>query len=291
MGWGDYSQDRRQIRAMANHYHTAPVDVTFVQNQKSEINEGMSPNGVTVREARDSEEHPNVVPIMLFLDVTGSMGVIPEMLIKDGLPTLVSILLERGIADPTIMFAAIGDHFCDSAPLQVGQFEASDEKLDHWLQHTWLEGHGGGNGGESYGLAWYFAANHTDTDAFNKRGKKGYVFTVGDEPIHSQYDQRYLKHLMGTTCKAESDTTAAQLLAAAKEKNHVFHLHIGQSRRLDNRWKELLGDNLIEVSNYDDLPKIIAELILKCEGVAEKTEQPSDKTESAPAEQPHKIKY
>ena len=66
-------------------------------------------------------------------------------------------IIQSGIKDPQVLFLAIGDHECDTSPLQVGQFESSDELLEHWLTHVWLEGGGGGNRGESYALAWHFA--------------------------------------------------------------------------------------------------------------------------------------
>ena len=64
---------------------------------------------------------------------------------------------------------------CDSAPLQVGQFESSDELLDKWLTNIYFEAGGGGNGGESYALAWYFAALKTATDSMEKSvGRKAF---------------------------------------------------------------------------------------------------------------------
>ena len=85
------------------------------------------------------------------------MGHVPHALVQDGLPHIMETILKKGVEDPQVLFLAIGDHTCDEAPLQVGQFESSDELLDRWLTDVYLEGHGGGNDGESYMLAWYFA--------------------------------------------------------------------------------------------------------------------------------------
>ena len=38
------------------------------------------PQGVTVREARDGADHPNSTPIVVLFDVTGSMGVVPQIM-------------------------------------------------------------------------------------------------------------------------------------------------------------------------------------------------------------------
>ncbi|HAO33838.1 MAG TPA: hypothetical protein DCQ84_12920, partial [Candidatus Competibacteraceae bacterium] len=54
-------------------------------------------------------------------------------------------------------------------------------RIARQLRRLWLEKGGGGNACESYTLPWYFAATHTAIDCFEKRGKKGYLFTVGDE--------------------------------------------------------------------------------------------------------------
>lgn len=134
---------------------------------------------------------------MLGLDVTGSMGSVPEYLIKEGLPHIMDGIIEAGMPGPQVMFVGIGDHTCDRAPLQVGQFESSDELLDSWLEKIWLEGHGGANEGESYMLAWYFGAFHTAIDCHEKQDQKGYLFTVGDEPVLDSISGDSLKAIMG----------------------------------------------------------------------------------------------
>lgn len=58
------------------------------------------------------------------------------------------------VADPQVMFMAVGDATSDRAALQVGQFESTAELMDQWLTWCFLEGGGGGTGHESYELAF-----------------------------------------------------------------------------------------------------------------------------------------
>src|SRR6185369_14338805 len=117
--------------------------------------------------------------------VTGSKGSVPRSL-QAKLPQLLGLLLRKAyVRHPQILFGAIGDATCDRAPLQVGQFE-SDNRLDDDLSRILLEGGGGGQQTESYELAMYFMARHTTIDCFDKRGKRGYLFIIGDEMAYGQ---------------------------------------------------------------------------------------------------------
>ncbi len=263
MGYSGYSLENRTVRATSQQYSTKSVNEIFEQNAKRQIHEQMNPSGVVFRESMDSENHPNTIPIQLYLDVTGSMGHIPHQMIKDGLPTLMGSLIQNGVQDAALIFGAIGDHEADRFPLQIGQFESGDAELDMWLTRTYLEGGGGGNAGESYHLAWYFAANHIKTDAFDKRGKKGFVFTIGDEPCLVNLPQSAVKGIMGNTSVGQSNYTMEELLDAAQKKNHVYHIHLNHGGRACNpKWKQLLGDNLIEITDHTTVSKVISDIIL-----------------------------
>lgn len=263
MGDGKYSSFARSVRADDLGYKTKSTHEIFKQRS---INNAMNPHGVAIRESRDSNEHPNSISIILGLDVTGSMGSIPHFLVKEGLPNIMDKIITGGIADPQVLFLAIGDHQEDRSPLQVAQFESSDELLDKWLTDVWLEGGGGANEGESYLLAWYFAAYHTSIDCFEKRGEKGFLFTIGDEPTLKNLPKTAVKEMMGEG--QYSDYTSDSLLEKACEKYHVFHLHIKQTnaggrQETINGWKQLMSDKLIIVENKNDVASIIADTILK----------------------------
>lgn len=269
MGGGSYSISNKSLRNnIANSagvsYNNVTMDTiseVFEQNKKREAHELMSPYELKIRESRDSAEHPNSVPIIIGLDETGSMGHVPMELIRDGLPHIMGKIIEQGIPDPQVLFLGIGDHKADSYPLQVGQFESSDEKLDYWLTKVYLEGNGGGNGGESYTLAWYLAAYHTATDAWEKRKQKGFLFTVGDEHYHNTIEANWLKKTM-KHCSVESNQTAVELLAKVQQMYNVYHIHI-QRGHTANPWKELLGDNCIVVNDHKDVAKVIADIVTK----------------------------
>lgn len=263
MGGSFYSHSDRTFRAASAGYHTKSADQIFEQNQKRMIHESMEPKKALVRESRDSANHPNSVPIILALDVTGSMGRIPHYLVKDGLPNMMANIIQRGVQDPQILFLPIGDHECDRYPLQVGQFESGDAELDLWLTRTYVEGGGGGNSGESYLLAWYFGAEHTVTDSWEKRHQKGFIFTIGDEPCLRTLPNTVVNEIMGI--KPQASYSEKELLAKAQERYNVYHLHIMEGsagHRSLGYWKELLGDNCIQVNNHQDVSKVIAEIVV-----------------------------
>jgi len=264
MGSGSYSSSARELRAFSMGYDSKPAEEIFTQEA---INNGMNPQGINVRESRDSEEHPNSLAIILALDVTGSMGTVPHYLVKNGLPEIMSNIIDGGIKDPQVLFMGIGDHECDSSPLQVGQFESNDELLDKWLTDLFLEGRGGGNYGESYMLAWYFAEKHTSIDCLEKRNEKGFLFTIGDEPVLKSIPKSSLKEIMGEGQYDESMDSLV-LLERAREKYHVFHINIrqtasGSRQDVIDGWKQLMGDNLIIAERREDVARLIADTIKK----------------------------
>lgn len=265
MGGGFYSTTRSATRSAT--YSGQRRDEVF---RERGINKEMSPNGLAFREARDSEEHPESLPIIVALDETGSMGYIPEALVKGGLTKIMGNIMQNGIEHPQICFLGIGDHECDDAPLQVGQFESSDELLDKWLTSVYLEGNGGGNGGESYFLAWYFAARYTKTDHLEKRGKKGILITLGDELCLGNFSAKQQEVLMGNG--QYEDMNSQQILKEAAEKWDVYHILVtetfsGSRRHVQDGWKQLLKDNCVLVDDYNKIPSTIAKIVAEHEGV------------------------
>lgn len=244
---------------------------------KSHLIEEMNPSGVSIRESRDSEMHPVSTAIMIWLDVTGSMHQIPTYLVKESLADMMETMMNAGIANPQIHFGAIGDHTCDSAPLQISQFESSTQKLDKWLTSVYMEGGGGGNDGESYMLSWFFAGHHTAIDCFEKRGQKGFLFTIGDEKCLSSIPGHKLNDLMG---KGQyDDMNASELLSNAQKLYNVFHIHIEHSPQssrpeVKNGWKELLGDNCIIVQNQESVGRVIGEMVARGAGTIEMSTRP-----------------
>lgn len=275
MGGTRYDMDARFDRARKAGYGSKSAGEIFTQNAKRMAHESMNPKGVSFRESRDSEVHPNSVPIILGLDVTGSMGHIPHELIKEGLPKLMGGIIQGGVPDPALLFLGIGDHEYDNYPLQVGQFESGDEELDMWLTRTYIESGGGGNAGESYLLAWYFAAFHTRTDAFEKRNQKGILFTVGDEPCLKKLPASAVREIMGT---GQQTYTHHELLEEARKRYEVYHisvLHSDQAMRADRGWKELLGQNCLSIADHREIPNVIKGII--CETFKNKIFGATDK--------------
>lgn len=235
------------------------------------VHKELNPRGVAIRESCDSEQNPNSNAIIVGLDVTGSMGMIAHTMAKEGLGTLIESILDRKpVEDPHIMFMAIGDVRYDSAPLQVSQFEP-DIRIAQQLKDIYVEGGGGGNDSESYDLPWYFAGTHTKIDCFEKRSKKGYLFTIGDEMPPYGVEKTELQSLLEDG--AERDYDPQELLKLAEEKYHVFHVIVEQGsyaqrsvERVTNAWRQLLGKRAIGLNNYNYVAQVIVSAIEVSEG-------------------------
>lgn len=231
MGAGFYLADDAITRS-SRLYCSKSIEEVFT---RKEMSPEMNIRG-KVREACDSAEHPESYPVIIGLDVTGSMGVVPDRLIKGAFPKIMKKLEENGLRDVQVCFLGIGDHYGDKAPIQVGQFESSDELTEKWLKNIYIEEGGGNNDGESYLLAWYFAAFHTKIDSFDKRGIKGTLITVGDEPCHRVLDKATVSRLFGN---AEGDATASFLLEKAGRMWNIHHVNINDWA--SERYNSFLG--------------------------------------------------
>jgi hypothetical protein len=235
------------------------------------INKNLDPKGVKVRESRDSADNPNSTPIIVAIDVTGSMGIIADVLAREGLGTLFTEILDRKpITDPHLMFMAVGDANCDSAPLQVSQFEA-DNRIVEQLTQIYLEHGGGGNCFESYNLPWYFASAHTVHDSLIKRGKRGYLFTVGDEEAPQALTKEQIKKFIGDDL--ERTASPEEMLSEAQRSYDVFHIIIEEGSHARSHmdavvgsWNKLLGQHVIRLADHKKLAETIVAAIEVAEG-------------------------
>jgi hypothetical protein len=239
--------------------------------KESSMNPDLDPKDV-IRESRDSDLNPKSNAIIIACDVTGSMGMIAENLVRKGIGTLFQEIIDRKpVSDPHLMIMGIGDaDMNDEAPIQVSQFE-SDLTIMDQLEKIYVEGNGGGNQYESYDLPAYYAAFKTSIDCFEKRGKKGYLFTIGDEPPPPMTHKDNVKRLFGDSLQA--DMPYADVIAAAERMYNVYHIIIKEGwyamRHLDavkSDWSDLLGQRAIVLTDHTKLSEVIVSTIEVNEG-------------------------
>jgi len=242
--------------------------------QQTYIHKDLNPYKV-VRECCDSEEHPNTIPVILGLDVTGSMG---RACVKtaQNLNTIITSLYDK-FDDIEFMIMGIGDLSYDEAPIQASQFE-SDVRIAEHLDKVYMEHGGGGNGFESYTAAWYFGLYHTALDCW-KRGKKGIIITMGDEPLNPYLPKEKLNKVLGD--HVEADVETKDLYQFAKEKFDIYHIAINDKDdcykrykdRVDKSFSKVLGEDF-KIATLDELPKTIVDCIK--DSVGDVTTNPVD---------------
>lgn len=233
------------------------------------IDEAMKPYQI-VRECCDTDEHPETVPVILALDVTGSMGAGAVKVAQKLNQIMTDIYTNNSIKDVEFCVMGIGDVKYDHAPIQMSQFE-SDVRIAEWLDKIYFEHGGGGNSFESYTGAWYMGARHCKLDCW-KRGKKGIIITMGDELPNPYIPGGQLAMLTGDNLQGDVETQ--DLLREVSEKFDVYHISIEDgstshsyymnNAHLDVEWKKLLGEDHFFIAGLNDLPAKISNIIKEC---------------------------
>lgn len=275
MGGGSYS---------ASHYaaHTASkiaagttfsYDHTARATGRYTAHESVDPKklnaaGKNVREAFDNPDNPNTTPLVVAFDSTGSMRNTPRI-VQRKLTTLFGLLVRKGYLDsPAVSVATYGDAYCDRVPLQISQFEANNA-IDDALDNLILEGGGGGNGYETATLLWYYMNNHVVTDAWNKRGKKGYFFMIADE-IAGPLRPEHISEFIGDEAPKTADLTAEAIAKQLQEKWEVFVLLVDNSAAAMQGSHKFYGNlfganNVIVIENDENVSELIGALVGKLE--------------------------
>lgn len=275
MGWGSWTRDSFTNYVTTTKCMNVAIDATTgdatiacscsAQDMFTarELEPMLNPKGV-IRECFDTEEHPNTVPVILALDVTGSMGEAAVEVAKK-LNVVMTKLYDQ-ISDVEFMIMGIGDLSYDKYPIQASQFE-SDIRIMEQLDKVYFEFGGGGNSFESYTAAWYFGSRHTKLDCWN-RGKKGIIITMGDERLNP-----YLP-IQGRNCSFEGvigdtlqdNVETKDLYHEASEKFDIYHLDVNHGWRFDDgiagSFKEYLDDKHFRQVNLDNIADEIVDIII-----------------------------
>lgn len=251
MGYGSYSaadwSKLKSSRSLSSAKHESEIFKNTTCNPK------FDPRFIGTRECFDSADHPNTTPIVVGLDVTGSMGYLAVSIAKESLNDLIMKLYSTGaVEDPALMCAAYGDYL-DNYPLQVTQFEA-DIRIAEQLLELYFENRG--NGDVVPTCLWDFLSRHTNIDSINKRNKKGFVFTIGDgAEIRRDSVEKTIRNVVGDDIP---DATPESVLNEVQKKFHVFHIMVGE------RGNEYILNGrkmTIAKSDIDCIPEIIISTI------------------------------
>ena len=225
------------------------------------LDEALNPYNV-IRECCDSEEHPETIPVILALDVTGSMGKSSVEVAKK--LNIVMTDLYKKVKDVEFMIMAIGDLAYDCYPIQASQFE-SDIRIAEQLDKVYFEGGGGGNAYESYTAAWYFGARHTKLDCWN-RGKKGLIITIGDELINPYLLKNELENTTGDSL--QDDIGTKSLLEEVLPKYELYHLNVkdtysGSDPHNVESFAEFIGVDHVRNVSVNNIAENIVDIVSK----------------------------
>ncbi|MHA1233545.1 MAG: hypothetical protein ACTSQL_00490 [Promethearchaeota archaeon] len=184
-------------------------------------------------------------PIVIAVDVTGSMRTLPALIFEKLclLYNEVLYFLPEELKDTCeISFAAIGDAYTDSYPIQITDFGKGFE-LDENIKSLYPEGGGGGQSRESYELMAYYYAKHCATPDILKSPRPLFIF-IGDEGYYSKINRSQIMQLIGD--KPKTDLISEDIFNDLKSKFDVYILRVeysrsGEEEGIHKMWKKALG--------------------------------------------------
>ncbi|MBN1413172.1 MAG: hypothetical protein JW969_20195 [Spirochaetales bacterium] len=203
------------------------------------------------KQAADDLIPPSLVtqskaPLVIACDVTGSMGESPATIFSK-CPYLDLEGKQYLGDDMAISFAAVGDAYSDTYPLQVQPFSKGTD-LKSRLEALIIEGNGGGQARESYDLAaLYYAANVEMPKAIHPI----FIF-IGDEGLYDFVDKNQASRWARTSI--EGKMSYGDVLESLKRKYAVYAIRqpyqkVGGDKmsdadmRIHKQWADVLGED------------------------------------------------
>jgi hypothetical protein len=208
------------------------------------------------------------LPVVLELDVTGSMEKWPEFILER-VPTMYHELnavlqsydpkqLENNLVDVPqeldISIIAVGDATCDRYPLQVVNFQKHN-KLVKSINEIYPEGGGGGQLTESYELGAYYLLNHCKTE---KSLIKPICYIAGDEAFYDRVNSAQVKKLIGDDLK--QDLNSYDVIKQLNERFDVYVLRPeisytkDQYETVHRKWKQIIpGERVLRMEDPESI--------------------------------------
>jgi hypothetical protein len=195
-------------------------------------------------------------PIVCMLDVTGSMGNSVYAIYEKLGTFFIEIQKQNYLEDPAISFAAVGDCYCDSAPLQIAQFSQSMELIDY-LEQVYIEHGGGGQSCESYETMLYYYSKYCDL----KDPEMPFFFIIGDEGFYDRVKGGHREKFFGEALATDIKTEKVFDQIKQKFAGNVFLLHVpysGGDKKVVKQWRDILGENVVNLTD----PTLVVEVML-----------------------------
>lgn len=201
-------------------------------------------------------------PVVIDLDVTGSMGNWART-IYDKMPMFFGQIVQQNyLPDLSISFAANGDANGDDCPIQVCDF-AEGTALDADLAKIWLESGGGGGARETYELMAYYYAHFCKIP----EDSAPYFFFLADEGAYEEVKASHVRDLFGKSIKQNVSTKKVFTALKKKFKGNVFLIHkhyngnanSSTNKAIVSQWEDLLGSDHVLIMQD---PKAVVDVML-----------------------------
>lgn len=249
-------------------YSSATRSRTIDDYKATVIPKGMDPKEIRTRESRKSDLNPHPTPVVIALDVTGSMSRVVEACRKQ-LGTIFEQIIDRKpVTDPHVMAMAVDDMDYDKRALQATQFEADPVTIGKQIEQLCIVGNGGGNGHESYLGPLYMLAMKASCDAFTETPqRKGFLFTIGDEGPQTVLTKKHVKDFFDED--VPNDLPIADLVKMIEANWHYYHIHVYDSGgyrhdRMDEyltAWRQNIGERVVKLTDHHKLGEVVVSII------------------------------
>lgn len=210
-----------------------------------------------------STESPT--PLIIWVDVTGSMGDWPATIFSK-LPYLDhEIKTEYLGADAEVCFGAVGDSHSDKYPLQVQPFTKGTDMAKK-LEALVIEGNGGGQIKESYELAALYTLHNIHVP---KAVEKPVVIFIGDEMAYDSVTAAVAQSQAKVTLRGNITTKA--IFDSLKESFSPYLIlkpyNLGESPtniEVEKFWADMLGrDRLAYLGDAGRVVDVIFGILAK----------------------------